>query len=84
MEAKLKALLQESDRGKLLRGLEELARDNAFYDLAAVWTPVLLQQNAAFFEPFLQRHLPRVPIVQLRQLLPMIEQAGRDNLFKAI
>lgn len=84
MRAKLETALQEKDRGRRLQQLETLSTDNAFYELAASWVPVLLADNAPFFEPFLQRHLPRAPIPLLRRLLPQIEEAGRHSLFDTV
>lgn len=77
----LNKVLQLKDRGPLLQALEALAQDNSFYDMADVWGVALLERNAAFFEPFLVRHLPRAPLSLLKTLWPRIEASGREQLF---
>lgn len=74
------------DRTTLLRELERLARSQPidFRGLAEVWAPALYDRDPVFFEPFLIRNLDTAHANVIYGLLPRIESAGQNSLFKAL
>lgn len=74
------------DRAALLRELEKLARrqPTEFRALAGVWAFALYERDPGFFESFLVRNLDRAEAHVIEALLPRIEAAGQDSLFKSL
>jgi hypothetical protein len=73
-------------RGTLLHELDHMAQQDrqAFSDLAEIWAPALVRRDPAFFEGFLVRNLDRQHGEVIHTLLPSIEAAGLNSLFRSL
>src|SRR5690348_16208129 len=78
------ALRSHTNRGALLREMEQLSQEAAFSAFASLWAPALYQRDATFFEAFLLKHLDNSHEKIIRSLLPLAEAAGHDSLFAGL
>lgn len=72
------------DRAVLLRELAAIAgrQPVEFSTQAPIWAPVLYERGPEFFGAFLARYLGPQQEYVIRELLPRIEQDGRDKLYR--